>query len=50
MKKHRSGTEPREVPFRNDSILRLAESKHAVKYSNLIIAKTGLNILSVSVL
>ncbi len=45
MKKHRLGTEPKEVLFRSDSILRVAKSKNTVKYLNLIMNKTGSNIV-----
>jgi len=43
MKKHRLGTEPKEVLFRSDSILRLAKSKNNVKYLNLITIQPGSN-------
>lgn len=37
MKKHRLGTEPKEVLFRNDSILRLAKLKDIVKVQSCTI-------------
>jgi hypothetical protein len=43
MKKHRLGTEPKEVLFRSDSILRLAKSKNTVKYLNLITIQPSSN-------
>ncbi len=45
MKKHRLGTEPKEVLFRSDSILRLAILKDIVKRLNSTIVKTGSNIV-----